>query len=200
MYAYYSYYKRGTEQETAEVLLNDNTSASLKKLSEPTFMINRSAAYENGIHLFNMDITVNDADRTLVNGKYKIKLLDANNEIISGSDSKIKMQIMVDEEYQDVAGNYEDMEFDALTINERIRFVNLDENTKYRIVVYSKAFLNNYDKDIPVSERVKDVEKGHTIYSTNMYGVAFGNDILYSPTAKSIVDLVLRMLRNLVIR
>lgn len=187
VYAYYSYYKGGTEQETAEVLLNDNTSASLKKLSEPTFMINRSAAYENGIHLFNIDITVNDVDRTLVNGKYKIKLLDANNEIISGSDSKIKMQIMVDEEYQDVAGNYEDTEFDALTINERIRFVNLDENTKYRIVVYSKAFLNNYDKDIPVSERVKDVEKGHTIYSTNMYGVAFGNDILYSPTAKSIV-------------
>lgn len=189
VYAYYNYYENGTDLIVDKVLLNDNTTVRLKKLTEPTFMINRSAAYENGIHLINFSVTVLDSDRTMVDGKYKIKLLDENGDLITSSDpdNKIKMQIMVDDEYQDVVGNYEDMEFDALVINQMIRFVNLDENTKYRIVVYGEAFLNNYDVDVPVADRIVAVEKGHTIYSTNMYGIAFGNDILYSPTAKSIV-------------
>lgn len=189
VYAYYNYYLNGTDLIVDKVLLNDNTTVTLKKLTEPTFMINRSASYENGIHLINFSVTVSDIDRTMVNGKYKIKLLDADGNLITSSnpDNKIKMQIMVDDEYQDVVGNYEDMEFDALVINQMIRFVNLDENTKYRIVVYSDAFLNNYSEEVPIKDRIVPVEKGHTIYSTNMYGIAFGNDILYSPTAKSIV-------------
>ena len=60
-------------------------------------------------------------------------------------------------------------------------------DTKYTIVVYGRAYINNYDVNVPKNQRTVDITKTHTVYSVNNSGVAFGKDLLFSATEKSIV-------------
>ena len=60
-------------------------------------------------------------------------------------------------------------------------------DTKYTVLVYSDAFLYNYSETVPKEERIVNVSKSHTVYTVNHSGVAFGRDLLFSATEKSIV-------------
>ena len=93
-----------------------------------------------------------------------------------------------DGNYYDV-DNYDEYAFDALVVNKKVRITGLESNTKYSFVVYNNAYLNNYVEDtLPgIENRTYMIKKSYTVYSTNDYGVAFGKDILYSATEKSII-------------
>ena len=155
----------------------------LPKLSEPSFVVTRNAMLENGDYLIDFDIVVNDVDRTLVDGKYFIKLIDNDGNIVGN------MQLLdEDGSYYDVP-NYQEYAFDAFTPKKKVRIKGLKSNTKYTFEVYNDAYLNNFDDGVtqPGREnRTKEISKSYTVYSTNDYGVAFGT-ATYGVTASSVV-------------
>ena len=55
--------------------------------------------------------------------------------------------------------------------------------------LYNDAYLNNYSPDtLPgVEHRTQTIDRPYDVYSANDYGVAFGNDILFNATDKSII-------------
>lgn len=175
-----------------DILLNEFTSTfRLNKLNEPTYVVSREALItEDGNYAIDFKVNVSDADRTIVGGKYYVKLLD-NTGTVSG------VLELKDEEgnYSKVSGDdYTTIPFDVNEANKSFRISGLKADTKYTIVVFADAFLNNYveaEKDLTDEEkRVKRTvvsSKSHTVYSANEYGVAFGHDLLYSATANSIV-------------
>lgn len=186
IYANVDFYAYGTEESRSRrnITLNRyNINVKLRKLTEPSFVVTRNASLENGEYFIDFNIVVNDSDRTLVDGNYFIKLLDGDGNLIGN------MQLMDnDGNYYDVS-NYGQYAFDALVVNKKVRITGLDSNTKYSFVIYNDAYLNNYVEDtLPGREnRTYEIKKTYTVYSTNDYGVAFGRDILYSATEKSII-------------
>lgn len=186
VYASVDYYNGITEDSKVKrnVVLNKyNTSIKLRKLNEPSFVATRNASLEDGKYFIDFTVMVNDYDRTLVDGKYYIKLLDEKGELAGD------MQLMDAEgQYYDVA-NYGDYAFDAQVVSKKVRITGLEPNKKYSFVVYNDAYLNNYSEDtLPGKEnRTYEIRKAYTVYSTNNYGVAFGRDILYSATEKSMI-------------
>ena len=186
IYANVDFYNNGSEDSKIKrnVVLNRySINVKLRKLIEPSFVVTRNASLENGEYFIDLNIVVNDPDRTLVDGEYYIKLIDSDGNIVGN------MQLLDnDGNYYDVA-NYDDYAFDALVVNKKVRITGLDANTKYSFVIYNNAYLNNYVEDtLPGAEnRTYMIKKSYTVYSTNDYGVAFGKDILYSATEKSII-------------
>ena len=85
--------------------------------------------------------------------------------------------------------DYENYEFDALVVNKKIRITDLDADTKYSIMVYSDAYVNNYSQDIPKEDRTYEVSRSHSVYTTDSYGVTFGHDISYVITDNSYIVL-----------
>ena len=166
------------------ILINGyDRDVKLKKLSEPSFVVTRNALLENGEYFIDFNVVVNDADRTLVDGKYFIKLINSAGEIVGN------MQLLdEDGNYFDVP-NYQDYEFDAFVVNKKIRISGLDENTRYTFIVYNDAYINNYDDGLTLpgrENRTKEISKSYTVYSTNNYGVAFGT-ATYAAAASSFV-------------
>ena len=190
VYATFDVYdKENGELTKKNLLLNRrNYSVNLKKLDTPDFVVGREAVYVNGEYAIDFSINVKDTDRTLKNGEYFVKLVDGSGNVVG--DLQVKDQ---DNNYVTVAsnGNYTDYTLDATVSNKNIRITGLNENTKYSIVVYSNAYLNNYSETVPKDERTVVVEKSHTVYSTNRSGVAFGKDIIFSATERSIVTIFL---------
>ena len=186
IYANVDYYPFGNEESKSRrnITLNRyNISVKLRKLTEPSFVVTRNASLENGEYFIDFNMVVSDPDRTLVDGNYFIKLLDSNGNLVGN------MKLMDDDgNYYDVS-NYDQYAFDALVVNKKVRITGLDSNTKYSFVIYNDAYLNNYvEGTLPGKEnRTYEIKKTYTVYSTNDYGVAFGRDILYSATEKSII-------------
>lgn len=186
IYANVDFYNNGSEDSKSKrnVILNRySINVKLRKLIEPSFVVTRNASFEKGEYFIDFDIVVNDPDRTLIDGKYFIKLLDSSGNLVGN------MQLVDnDGNYYDVA-DYGKYAFDALVVNKRVRITGLEANTKYSFVVYNNAYLNNYVEDtLPgIENRTYMIKKSYTVYSTNDYGVAFGKDILYSATEKSII-------------
>ena len=184
LYANFNYYDTESQTMTKrDVILNRyNLDVTLKKLTEPSFVVTRNAILDNGEYAIDFNIVVNDADRTLVDGNYFIKLLDSNGNIVGN------MKLLdEDGNYYDV-NNYKDYAFDAFVVNKKVRIVGLESNKKYTFVVYNDAYLNNYSEDtLPGKEhRTYEVAKSYSVFSTNDYGVAFG-DATYGVTEKSVV-------------
>lgn len=150
----------------------------LTALREPSFVITRKAKYENNQHFIDFTINVNDLDRTLIDGKYYVKLIDTNGDTVG------TLQEYVDGNYVTI-DNYETHEFDALVLNKKLRITDLSPDTKYSIVVYNDAYVNNYSEEIPKAERTYEVKKTHAVYTTDAYGVTFGHDISYVITDTS---------------
>lgn len=171
----------------------------LNSLKEPSFVVGRSAVYDDEKYAIDFNITVNDSDRTLVDGKYYVKLLNQDGEVVGTLQEKDQ-----DGNYVTVT-NYESHGFDAFVLNKNIRITDLNADTKYTIEVSGDAYLNNYDievdysscdgasdelkckNDLRKSTRTIKVKKSHTVYSVNNYGIAFGRDLLFSATEKSII-------------
>ena len=186
VYASVDLYNLGTAESLMDyniVLNRYNINVKLRKLTEPSFIVTRNAIYEDGEYAIDFNIMVNDPDRTLENGNYFIKLLDENGNLVGN------MQLLDDEgNYYDVT-DYDKYAFDAFVVSKKVRITGLKEDSKYTFVVYNNAYLNNYvEGTLPGREnRTYKIEKTYTVYSTNNYGVAFGRDILYSATEKSII-------------
>lgn len=155
----------------------------LTALREPSFVVTRKAGYEDGKYFIDFTINVNDLDRTLVNGKYFVKLVNSSGDIVG-----TLQEVSSDGTYVDIE-EYENYEFDALVVNKKIRITDLDADTKYSIMVYSDAYVNNYSQDIPKEDRTYEVSRSHSIYTTDSYGVTFGHDISYVITDNSYIVL-----------
>lgn len=182
LYASTDYYDQSTGNTIKRnVVLNRyNLTTFLQKLTEPTFSVTRDALLVNGEYAIDFNVVPNDKDRTLVDGKYYVKLLNSDGEIVG------RMQLKdSDGNYYDVP-NYQDYAFDALTVNKNLRITGLEENTGYRFVVYNDVYINNYSEEIPKEERTYEVSKISPVYTTNNYGVAFGT-ATYGVTANAVV-------------
>ena len=181
----------GLELEKINIVLNEYSNIlPLKALTEPSFVITKNALVydDNGNTGYGLDFKVilSDPDRTLVGGKYKVRLTDSNGNIVGN------MQLKDDNGNYYNVDNYQSYEFDATVTNKSVRFINLDSDTVYTFEVYSSAYLNNYSSAVETPE--EEYERKHplisetkTAYTVDSYGVAFGRDITYSATARSIV-------------
>ena len=193
IYAKADLYVNGEKQEQYIVINRNSIGKKLRNLyydkdqayKPPTVTATREAGYDNktGEYYIDFVVTVNDVNETLDRG-YKIKLTDTTGEIVG------RMQLLDDGVYLDVS-NYTEYVFDSDSFGDTIRITGLEQNSKYSFVVYGDAYINNYSKDtLPGREnRTVEISKPYnTIYSsTNEYGVAFGNEILYAATKNSIV-------------
>lgn len=184
IYASADYYSSASADAIVKrnVVLNRyNINIKLKALTEPSFVVTREAFYDGEEHFIDFNIVVSDVDRTLVGGNYFIKLLDDSGNLVGN------MQLKgTDGIYYDVS-NYDEYAFDAFVVKKDVRIRGLEPDTKYSFVVYNDAYLNNYSEEIPKEDRTYEVKRSYTVYSTNDYGVAFGRDITYSATEKSII-------------
>jgi len=187
VYVNTDFYDSKAESWTKRAILinsyDKDKTVKLKKLSEPSFVVTRNALLENGEYFIDFSVVVNDADRTLVDGKYFVKLINGSGEIVGN------MQLLDEKgNYYDVP-NYQDYEFDAFVVNKKIRISGLEDNTRYTFVVYSDAYINNYDDGLTLpgkENRTKEISNSYTVYSTNNYGVAFGT-ATYAAAASSFV-------------
>lgn len=186
IFVLFDYYEPSSKEVTEKVLQLNRRSirVNLKKLETPDFIVSREASMVDGDYVIDFNINVRDTDQTLINGEYFVKLTDNNGKIVGNLQVKDD-----DNNYVTVAtnGEYQDYAFDATVANKKIRINNLDPDTKYTITVYSQAYLNNYDENTTKSERTIPISKSHTVYSVNQSGVAFGRDLIFSATEKSIV-------------
>jgi len=192
IYARANYYGSNVDSSLTkqDILLNKyNVNVKLDKLDEPTYVVTRNALVtDDGKYAIDFKINVSDVDRTIVDGKYYVKLVDSLGNIAG------EMQLLDDEGNYYNVSNYTEYAFDAAVANKNVRITGLKADTKYTVVVQASAFLNNYveaENDLTDEEkrekRTVTVSRSHTVYSVNDYGVAFGRDLLYSATAKSIV-------------
>ena len=186
MYVYASadFYNTPSEDDIVKrnVVLNRyNINIKLRKLTEPKFTVTRSAGSSNGDYYIDFNVVVNDPDRTLVNGNYFIKLIDNKGNLVGN------MQLQDSEGvYYDVS-NYNEYAFDAFVISKKVRIGGLEPDSKYIFVVYNDAYLNNYSVDVPKEERTYEVSETYTSYTTGTYGVAFGQEVQFNLTDKSVV-------------
>ena len=167
--------------EKVNLRLNNRLGFLLKKLETPKFIIEREAVYSDNKYAIDFTINVSDPDRVLNDGEYFVALRNTSGNIVGD------LQIIENGNYVTVASNgeYGDYSFSALVSENQIRITGLEENTRYTIEVYNMARINNYE--IPIAERDVLISKSHVVYSTNVSGVAFGNELIYSATANSFV-------------
>lgn len=181
------YEKENNSYVSKEQYINLISSRDIKfmltALREPSFVVTRKAMYDNGNYYIDFTVNVNDLDRTLVDGKYHVQLLDTDGKTAG------RLQVMDDDgNYIDI-DNYDSYDFDALVLNKKMRIVGLERDTKYSVVVSSMAYVNNYSEDISKDNRTYEVKKSHAIYTTDNYGNTFGHDISYVITDNSYIAL-----------
>ena len=198
IFARLDYYNKAPAR--AATIINDfpvrlntfgNNRLNLKALTTPTFVITKNAfsyTKPNGSIGYGIDFKVNlsDPDRTVINGVYRVKLLDESNNAVG------TMQLNNDGNSYYTVNNYVNYEFDALVSNKSIRFTDLNPDTKYTLVAYAPAYLNNYSSASETetqryNRKHPEISESKTAYTVDDYGVAFGRDITYSATAKSVV-------------
>ena len=183
-YIIYDYYDNQSNQMVKyELLLNGiDSTVNLKGLTTPDFVVSRKALHIDDDYLIEFNINVNDPDRVLRDGKYFVKLLDSNGNVVG--DLQVKNS---DGTYTTVSSNgqYENYQLDATVTNKAIRIKGLQKNSAYTIYVTGIADINN--ANLSVSAREVEISKSHLVYSTNDLGVALGEKALATATANSMV-------------
>lgn len=199
--ALYDYYYKDPETNEFAIKkiplpLNQNRPGfQLRKLETPEFTVEREAVLIPGTnndppeYAIDFTINANDFDRVLDDGKYYValKYTDINNNTTSIVGN---LQIMNNGNWSTVSnafGDYDDYAFDATVLQQQIRITGLEPDSRYTIEVYNMAYINNYDENVPVSERNYRIDKSFPVYSTNSAGVAFGKELIYNATANSFV-------------
>mgnify|MGYP003290900379 CR=1 FL=1 len=187
----YDYENNLNELVVRDVLLNEYSSLiTLNKLAKPSFVATREAKLTpTGEYAIDFKINVDDVNRTIVNGNYYIKLTDSSGSVAG------TMQLLDDDGSYYTVGDYENYAFDAFVSNKSVRITNLDKDTRYTFVIYGDAYINNYDEDDEDLSKEEKIEKRtisvssdeYAVYTVDDYGVAFGRDLLFSATEKSIV-------------
>lgn len=187
---FYSHSSDASRMTNYDIILNRfNISVKFRGLSEPTYVVTREALItDDGDYAIDFKVNASDIDRTIVNGQYFVKLTDSSNNIVGTMQLKDE-----DGNYYNV-DDYSKYPFDALVLNKSLRITGLEPDTKYTFTVYSDVYINNYnqdDEDLTPEEkkekRTYEVKKSYTVYSVNDYGIAFGRDLYFGATAKSIV-------------
>ena len=185
IYAIFDYYDKDTDTVIKKTLLLNRRNAvvNLRSLVMPEFVVSREAKYIDNDYVIDFGINVKDPDRVLTDGKYFIKLTDNTGTVVGD------LQVKNGTDYVTVRnnGDYVDYELDAMIINNNVRISGLSASTKYTILVYSTAYVNNYSDTIPKAERTFDIETSHPVFTTNSSGVAFGKEVTFTATEKSIV-------------
>ena len=75
IYAHFDYYDNKVLTKRDVVLNRTSINVKFKTLSKPTFVVTRNAGIDaEGKYYIDFDIVVNDADRTLIDGNYFVKL------------------------------------------------------------------------------------------------------------------------------
>ena len=183
IYAVYDVYENGSVVTRTLHLNRRTTAVNLNLLTTPEFIIHRTAGYGDSDYYIDLEIVVKDKSKVLTDGKYYVNLLDNSGAVVG------TLKVKDGNTYRTIGtGNaYKDYEFSAEEIgNKHVRITGLTQNTKYTISVYSDAYINNATI-LPITDRNMHIEKGHTVYTTNSSGVAFGRDIVYTATERSIV-------------
>ena len=164
----------------------DTATVFLNELERPEFIVTRKALHIDNDYKIEFTINARDNSRVLVDGNYHIELLDSNNNIVG------TLQVKEDDgTYRTVSsvGAYNNYEFSlADETNQTLRISGLNANTKYKLKVIGDAYMNNQGLEntnvVIVSGPAND---GHNVWTTNDYGVAFGNNVTYGITADSIL-------------
>ena len=192
MYMYVTYNSYDSElgsvkQVTYPFYSDANTARTfLAELERPEFVVTRKASYVEGQYVIDFTVNASDVSRVLIDGKYRIQLLDEDNEIAG------ILQVKEDDgTYRTIMyGNpYGDYEFSlADATNQSFRIAGLAANTKYTLKIIGDAYMNNEGVEEPnvviISGPAGD---GYKVWTTNAYGVAFGNEVTYGATKNSIV-------------
>jgi len=205
IYAKTDYYdsENNNKKITRDIKINSyDYEVPLRELVEPKFVVTRNAVLDNDDYAIDFEITVDDPDKTLVGGKYYIKLTDTSGAVVG------TMKLLdKDNAFYEVS-NYQDYVFDATILDnaaeKKVRISGLDANTSYNFIVYGEAYLNNYGKEyiddssneddnyelpdgtIVSNKKILQVNKQIPVFTTANYGVAFGNPAI-EVTKKSVV-------------
>ena len=188
MYAVTSKYD-GDTLTTQDIDIMTTATASGEKIikvapaTKPTLAVKYDktiAKKEGNNYLLDIAVTVADPDRVLENGLYYIKLRKAG---ATNDDTSADVGVGAafikkgNNDYVPMKKNYWEQGINALEFNEKIQFKidDLEPNTNYEIVLFSKATLNDA-KEIQKDIELKDV---HRVYSADETGLALGN-IVYT--------------------
>mgnify|MGYP002860379365 CR=1 FL=1 len=177
MYVTYDHYDKesGTIQAVTYPFYDNTVTATtyLEKLDSPEFVVTRKADYVDGDYIIDLTINATDYDKVLVDGKYHIELLDSNGNVVGSLQIKEN-----DGTYRTVSsvGDYDSYEFSLADVtNQSLRITGLSGETKYTLKVIGNAYMNNdgvTEKNVEIVSGPDGV--GHSIWTTNTYGVAFG--------------------------
>ncbi len=182
-YDYYDKDKNSVIKNTVPFYSNKVTATvHLNELLPPEFVVRkRKAVYVDGKYGIDLNIEVIDNTyRTLNDGKYHVKVVDSNGNIVGN------LQIMnADETYTTVSTNsdYDSYDLDATVKGSSVRISGLTESTKYTVYIFGDADLKNEGD----SQITKHIVKEYSMYTTNSFGVAFGQTVGYGITENSVV-------------
>ena len=177
------YYQTSTETTTRYLKLNQlNNDIELDALEEPTFIVTRTASIDtDGQYFIDFDITLSDPDRTLVNGEYFISLKQ------NGEQKGIMQLKDVDGVYVSYKeDDYSKYAFNGYITNQSVRITGLDPDSQYSLEIFGDVMRNN--ASIPMENRLyRFSPPSSVVYTANSLGVAFGYDMTYTATEKSVV-------------
>lgn len=159
------------------LLLNPSmVSMVMKPLTEPTFTITRKASIVDGEYVIDLGIKLTDPDKTIENGTYKLNIGSGDASALDN----MSLQIKNGSEWVDKDNNIITITDDKVDI----RIKNLKEATSYIVGVTATSKRNN--DGFTEEEKISEITKTHEVYSTNSYGIAFG-DVLIATTSSSVV-------------
>ena len=188
IYASYSVYDKnlGTTKTVTVPFYTDTDTATvfLSELERPEFVVTRKALHDGSDYLIEFTVNARDTSRVLIDGEYHIELLDSSNQVVGTLQYKDSDGI-----YRTVTGSYQNHDFSlADATNQTFRITGLTMNTKYKLKIVGDAYMNNSGLDnTNVTIISGPAGDGYNIWTTNDYGVAFGNDVTYGITADSVI-------------
>lgn len=200
LYMSYDYYDNTSHQivKRTEPVYSDAEEAkvNIAKLKTPSFVVSRWADYivDNNDYVINLKVTVNDDDQVLNSSKFYVKLVKSNDEtntvrgkLMLQNTSGVFTQVGEEGAY-DSHIFIADERNDANYQNKIIRIGGLEPDTKYTLIVFGDAHINNSgasSADVTIKSG-KD-STGDPIWSSNNYGLAFGKEITYRATERGFV-------------
>ena len=200
LYMSYDYYDRTSGEvikRTVPVYAEaEEAVVNVALLKTPTFVVTRWADYivDSNDYVINLKVTVNDDDQVLNSSKFYVKLVKSNDEtgtvrgkLFLQNDGGIFTQVGNEGTYNEhifmsderSTNNYQ---------NKTIRIGGLEPDTKYTLIVYGEAHINNSNLDSSEVTIVSGKDgTGDPIWSSNNYGLAFGKEITYRAMERGFV-------------
>ena len=188
MYVTYNIYNGSGISTVTYPFYTDTATATtfLSELVRPEFVVTRKASHIGNDYVIDFTVNASDVSKVLIDGKYHIELLDGNDNV-SGT-----LQVKEDDDtYRTVSsmGAYDSYEFSLEDVtNQSLRISGLTADTKYTLRIVGDAYMNNESLANPNVEIVSGpAGDGYKVWTTNEYGVAFGNEVTYGATKNSII-------------